>query len=50
MIVGCVVLIGVGPATGSIAYDTTNLMIAIGWAVATGLLFSFNAVNINYII
>jgi len=52
MVVGCVVLIGVGPSLegGESKYDTSALLTSIGLALGTGFLFSINAININYII
>ena len=50
MIVLCIVLIGLGPSTSSNNYDMPNLMLSIAFAVITGVLFTVNYININYII
>ena len=50
MIVASVVLIGFGGATGGSETDTTNLILALGISLATGFIFTLNAININYIL
>lgn len=52
LVVGCVILIGLGPSLGGgeSKYDMPNLLMSVGFALGTGLVFSFNAININYII
>ena len=53
IIMGCVVLIGLGASQdnddGS-KIDTKNLLFAVVSALAAGLIFSINTVNVNYVI
>lgn len=51
MIISCVIMIAYGGAkTQSGDTDMKSLMLAIGFALCTGLVFSLNTVDINYIL
>ena len=53
IIMGCVVLIGLGASEGDDGdrkVDTTNLIYAVISALVTGLIFSINTMNVNYVI
>ena len=53
IIMGCVVLIGLGASQGDDGdskVDTTNLIYAVISSLVTGLIFSINSVNVNYVI
>ena len=50
MVIACVVLIAFGGSSASGMTNTSNLIYAVVSALATGLVFTFNSLNINYII
>lgn len=55
IIMGCVVLIGVGASQGDGSddedkIDTRNLVYAVLSALISGLVFTINTVNVNYVI
>ena len=51
LIITCVVLIGLGSEPGdSVKTDLTNLILAIVFAFTTGLIFSINTLDVNYVL
>lgn len=53
IIMACVVLIGLGASQsddGDGKVDTANLIYAVISALVTGLIFSINTMNVNYVI
>jgi hypothetical protein len=51
MIILCIVFIGFGSRSGvGKAENMSNLILAIGSALISGMTFSLNSINLNYIV